>query len=135
MLYPRYYFTQLPRILSSVFLPVLLAGVICVSSRAQQPADLERKAENPIDAAEQEKKSILNMGWAVAPPKATITARPNGRGERNVEIIAEKQDREGKVVVATGKVEAFDGQTLSIAERMTYKDDTDDMLYVGNTYP
>src|SRR6266540_1663675 len=36
MLYPRHYFTLLPRILSSALLPALVVSVICVSSLAQQ---------------------------------------------------------------------------------------------------
>lgn len=134
MLYPRYYFTLLPRILSSAFLPVLVASVICVSSQAQQPADLERKVENPVDAAEQERKSLLNMGWMATPPKAVIKARPNGGAERNVEIKSEEQYDQGNVTVAIGKVEVFDGETLIIADRITYNNATSDVLAEGNVY-
>src|SRR5262249_37485632 len=134
MLYPRYYFTLLPRILSSAFLLLLVASVICISSLAQQPADLERKAENPVDAAEQERKSLLNMGWMATPPKAVIKARPNGGAERNVEIKSEEQYDQGNVTVAIGKVEVFDGETLIIADRITYNNATSDVLAEGNVY-
>src|SRR5262245_22490629 len=111
MLYPRYYFTLLPRILSSALLPALVVSAICVSSRAQQLAPVERKVESGSSAAAEEKKSLGNMGWTLAPPKVVIKARPEGRAERNVEIKAEDQHDEGNVVVAIGRVEVFDGET------------------------
>jgi LPS-assembly protein len=134
MLYPRYYFTLLPRILSSAFLPALVTSVICTSSLAQQPANLERKVENPVSAAEGERKSLLNMGWTVAPPKAVVKDRPNGGAERNVEIKSEEQYDQGNVTVAIGKVEVFDGKTLIIADRITYNNATSDVLAEGNVY-
>ena len=96
MLYPRYHFTYLPRILSSALLPALLVSVICVSSQAQQLAPLERKVESPSGAAEEERKSLLNMGWTTPPPKAVVRARPNGGSEREVEIKAEDQHGRGE---------------------------------------
>src|SRR5262245_18650588 len=134
MLYPRYYFTRSPRILSSAFLAALVASVICVSSRAQQPANFERKVENPISAAEEETKSLRNMGWMVAPPKAMVKARPDGGAERKVEIKSEEQYEQGNVTVATGKVEVFDGESLISADRSTHNNATSDVLAEGNVY-
>src|SRR5262249_61787859 len=105
MLYPRYYFTLLPRILSSAFLLLLVASVICISSLAQQPADLERKAENPVGAAGQERKSLLNMGWMATRPKAVIKARPNGGAEPTGENKSEHQCDPASVSCGIAKVE------------------------------
>src|SRR5215510_10046282 len=132
MLYLRHYFTLLPRILSSALLPTLVVSVICVSSPAQQLAPLERKVESGAGAAE-ERKSLSSMGWTLAPPKVVIKARPEG-GERNVVIKAEDQQDEGNVVVAIGRVEVFDGETLIIADRITYNKATSDVLAEGNVY-
>ncbi|HEV2664666.1 MAG TPA: putative LPS assembly protein LptD, partial [Blastocatellia bacterium] len=74
------------------------------------------------------------MGWMVAPPKAMIKARPDGGAERNVEIKSEEQYEQGNVTVATGKVEVFDGETLIIADRITYNNATSDVLAEGNVY-
>jgi LPS-assembly protein len=134
MLYPRYHFTYLPRILSSALLPALLVSVICVSSQAQQLAPLERKVESPSGASEEERKSLLNMGWTTPPPKAVVRARPNGGAERDVEIKAEDQQGVGNVIVATGRVEVYDGKTLIIADRATYNKATSDVLAEGNVY-
>src|SRR5215470_14407069 len=125
MLYPRYHFTLLPRILSSALLPALVVSAICVSSRAQQLAPLERKVESGA-GAEEERKSLSNMGWTLAPPKVVIKARPEGGAGRNVEIKAEDQHDEGNVVVAIGRVEVYDGETLIIADRITYNKVTSD---------
>jgi LPS-assembly protein len=134
MLYPRYHFTHLPRILYSALLPALLVSVICVSSQAQQLAPLDRKVESPSDVAEEDRKSLLNMGWPTPPPKAVVRARPNGGVEREVEIKAEDQHGEGNVIVATGRVEVYDGKTLIIADRATYNKATSDVLAEGNVY-
>jgi LPS-assembly protein len=68
------------------------------------------------------------------PPKVVISARPNGGGVRDVEIKAEDQQDDGNVVVAIGRVEAFDGKTLIIADRITYNKATSDVLAEGNVY-
>src|SRR5262245_61145714 len=134
MLYPTYYFTLLPRILlSSALLPALVVSAICVSSRAQQLPPIERKVESGVGAKEEERKSLINMGWTLAPPIVVIKARPEG-GERNVVIKAEDQQDEGNVVVAIGRVEVFDGETLIIADRITYNKATSDVLAEGNVY-
>jgi LPS-assembly protein len=134
MLYPRYHFTLLPRILLSALLPALVVSAICVSSRAQQLAPLERKVESGAGAKEEERKSLINMGWTLAPPKVVIKAQPEGGGERNVEIKALDQHDEGNVVVAIGRVEVFDGETLIIADRITYNKTTNDVLAEGNVF-
>lgn len=134
MLYPRYYFTYFPRIPLSALLPVLLVSVICVPSRAQELAPLERKVESPSGAPEEDKKSLLNLGWTTPPPKVVVRARPNGGAEREVEIKAEDQYGEGNVVVAIGRVEVYDGETLIIADRVTYNKATSDVLAEGNVY-
>jgi LPS-assembly protein len=109
-------------------------SAICVSSRAQQLAPLEGKVESGAGAKEEERKSLSNMGWTLAPPKVVIKARPEGGGERNVEIKALDQHDEGNVVVAIGRVEVFDGKTLIIADRITYNKVTSDVLAEGNVY-
>src|SRR5215475_1964265 len=100
-----YYFTRLQRIFLSVFLSAFLASALCVSSYAQQPDSAERKVENPIAAANEERKPSLrteppspHKAIITAKPdgdKAVITAKPDGSPERPVEIESEEQDRPG----------------------------------------
>jgi LPS-assembly protein len=160
MFYPRYYFTLLPRILSSALLPALVVSVFCVSLRAQRLVILERKVESGAGAAEEEMKSLGKMGWMLAPPKEVIKARADGGDERPaekartdgrderpaekartdggperpVEIESEEQDRQGNVIVAIGNVHLFDGEILIIADRVTYNEATSDALAEGNVY-
>jgi LPS-assembly protein len=129
-----YYFTQLPRTLLSILLPALVVSVISVSSRAQQPADHEKKVETPVQPADDEKKSLVNMGWAIASPKATANVPPDGKPGRNVDIIAEYQYEQGNVSIAIGNVHVSDGEILIIADRITYNNATSDVLAEGNVY-
>ncbi|HEY6402297.1 MAG TPA: LPS assembly protein LptD, partial [Blastocatellia bacterium] len=108
--------------------------MISVPSRAQQPADPEKKVETPVHPADDEKKSLINMGWAMASSKAAIDVLPNGKPGRNVDIIAEEQYEQGDVVIAIGDVHVSDGEVLIIADRITYNNATSDVLAEGNVY-
>jgi LPS-assembly protein len=120
-----------------------------VSSRAQQPVEVERKVENPVYTAPvlskpslpaqlptqlDKRTSLFNMGWSVAPPKAIINARPDGAARREVDIKAEHQDRNGDVAILTGRVEVSDGQTRIFADRIIYNYATEDVLAEGNVF-
>src|SRR5262249_38173345 len=135
MLYLSHFLARLPQILLSAILPVFLFIVVSVERvQAQQQGSVEKKVDNPIGAAEEERKSIRNN---VPAAKLTIIAQPNGgAGERHVKIDSEKQggDKEGNVVVATGDVHVFDGESLIIADRVTYNQNTEDVLAEGNVY-
>src|SRR5262245_554643 len=134
MLYTRYLLARSPRIFWSALLPVYLLITVCVSSQAQTPSNIEKKVENPIGAAEDERKSVRN---ATSASRMTIVAQQNGvTAERTVKITSDDQgfDKEGTVLVATGDVQAFDGESLIIADRVTYNKNTDDVLAEGNVY-
>lgn len=100
------------------------------SAQAQQPETIEKKVENPIGAAEEQKKSLRQ----VAPAKLTIIAQPGAGNDRRVEISSETQQEEGNVVIATGNVQVSDGEILIIADRITYNKNTEDVLAEGNVY-
>ena len=126
MLYSRHLFARLPRILS--LLPILF--LIAVHAQAQ-PSKVEKKVENPFAAAEEEKKSLRQP----APDKLTIVAKENGdKGERRVDIVSDKKQEQGNVLVATGNVQVSDGDILIIADRVTYNNATNDVLAEGNVY-
>jgi LPS-assembly protein len=106
--------------------------VVCVSSQAQQPSTIEKKVENPIGAAEAERKSLHNPQPAT---KLSIVALPNGAAaERKVDIKSVKQEEQGNVLVATGDVQVSDGDILIIADRVTYNNATNDVVAEGNVY-
>lgn len=105
--------------------------VICFArAQAQQPETTEKKVENPIGAAEEQRKSLRQP----PPAKLTIIAQPGAGAERKVEITSEKQQEEGNVVIATGNVQVSDGEILIIADRVTYNNNTGDVLAEGEVY-
>src|SRR5215510_12247625 len=134
MLYPSHLLARLPQILRFALLPVFFIVVSVGRVQAQQPGSVEKKVDNPIGAAEEERKSVRNITPA---PKLTIIAQSNGgAAERKVNINSEKQDadKEGNVIVATGDVQVSDGESLIIADRVTYNNTTNDVLAEGNVY-
>jgi LPS-assembly protein len=109
----------------------LLLMTVCVfRAAAQQPEKIEKKVENPIGAAEEQKKSLRQT----APSKLTIVAQPRPGEDRKVEISSENQERQGSVIVASGNVQVSDGEILIIADRMTYNEATYDLLAEGEVY-
>ncbi|MGH9768701.1 MAG: LPS assembly protein LptD [Blastocatellia bacterium] len=127
MLYLRFLLAGFPQIFLSVFLLIVACGA---RAQAQQPENIEKKVENPIGAAEEQKKSLRQNG----PTKVTVIAQPNGDNKREVEIKSETQQEQGNVVVATGNVQVSDGEILIIADRITYNNATSDVLAEGNVY-
>lgn len=119
MLYLRYLF---------VFSSIIVIGFSI--AHAQQPGTVEKKVENPIGAAEEQKKSLRQT----TPARLTIIAQPSAGAERRVEISSEAQQEEGNVVIATGDVQVSDGEILIIADRITYNKNTEDVLAEGNVY-
>ncbi|HKQ78650.1 MAG TPA: LPS assembly protein LptD [Blastocatellia bacterium] len=92
----------------------------------------EKKVENPIGAAEEERKSVRK---AAPVAKMTLTAQQNGSAaERKVVINSDNQNGQGNVIVYTGDVQVYDGESLIIADRVTYNDATNDVLAEGNVY-
>ncbi len=131
MLYLRYLLAGLTQVVLPVILPVILLGLVFLpSALAQQPENIEKKIENPIGAAEEQKKSLRQTG----PARVTIIAQPSSGNDRKVEIKSEKQQEEGNVVIATGDVQVSDGEILIIADRITYNNATSDVLAEGNVY-
>lgn len=67
------------------FLAFSLFIVVCFArAQAQQPETTEKKVENPIGAAEEQRKSLRQT----PPTKLTIIAQPGAGAERKVEITS-----------------------------------------------
>ncbi len=123
---PSVFMLQLVR-----FVSCILLIIVCVlPSAAQQTENIEKKVENPIGVAEEQRKSLRRT----APSKRTIVAQPKPGEQRKVEISSEHQEGQGDVVIASGNVQAFDGDILIVADRMTWNEVTYDLLAEGNVY-
>ncbi len=109
----------------SLFLLLISAASIF----AQQPAQTERKVENPISVAEEERQALRKL-----PAPIIIKVQSQPGQEEDVTIEAEKQESQGNVTVATGKVLITGRGMILKADRVTYNETTSDVLAEGSVY-
>jgi LPS-assembly protein len=119
---------------------ILLALISILSIRpaaAQQPEKIEKKVENPIGAAEEEKRALRRTN----PQKGTnssqriaIVAEVEPGQSEIVDFLSDKQAKEGDVLILTGNVQATYGDILIIADRITLHQVTNDLIAVGNVF-
>ncbi len=109
---------------------ILLVAVCVLPTAAQQPENIEKKVENPIGAAQDQRKSLRQ------PPQKqiTIVTQVSPGKQEEVTIYAEKQEGQGDVVVASGNVQVTYSDVLIIADRATYNNATGDLLAEGDIY-
>src|SRR5262245_18727967 len=109
---------------------ILLALILTRSALAQQPENIEKEVENPIGAAEEEKRALrLNN-----PQKISIVAQVEPGQSGYAISHADKKEKVGDVWVLTGNVNVTYGDTLIIADRVTLHEVTNDMIAVGNVF-
>jgi LPS-assembly protein len=114
----------------SLFYPLLLILLCAVTARAQQPQQTERKVENPIGVAEEERKALRKL-----PSQITISVQAQPGQQDNIDIESEKQESQGEdVVLATGKVQITGIGMVLKADRVTFNKVTNDVLAEGNVY-
>lgn len=109
----------------------LLVTSVCVSnSFAQDPTSTEKKVENPIGRAEEQRRAER----LIKPQQLTILAdiSPEKAGELILE--SDKQEAEGDVVVLSGNVQVTYSDILVIADRATYNKVTADLIAEGNVF-
>ena len=108
---------------------LLLILTCAACAAAQQPQQTERKVENPIGVAEEEKKALRKL-----PSQIAITVQTQPGQEEEVSIESEKQEVQGDVRIATGKVQITGMGMLLKADRITFNQVTNDVLAEGNVY-
>jgi LPS-assembly protein len=113
-------------------LPISMALVwACVlGAFAQQPQAVEKKVENPIGVADEQRRAQRQ------PPSRQTTIVAQGAPDASDVVVsfAEKKEAQGDVVVLTGNVEFIYGDVLVIADRATYNNRTYDLLAEGNVF-
>jgi LPS-assembly protein len=113
------------------FLSCSLLVVVCaLCVAAQQPGTVEKKVENPIGVAEEEKKSLRQTNQK----QVSIVTQSSPGKQELVSISAEKQEGQGDVVIASGNVQVSYSDILIIADRATYNNATGDLLAEGDVY-
>lgn len=110
------------------FLFCSLLITVCVLRLAAQ--QVEKKVENPIGAAEEQKKSLRQQ----SPRQVTIITQGTPANPEEVTFLAEKQEALGDVVILTGSVQVTYSDIIVIADRATYNKATDDLLAEGDVY-
>lgn len=108
---------------------LLLILTCAPGAAAQQSQQTERKVENPIGVAEEEKKALRKL-----PSQIAITVQTQPGQEEEVSIESEKQELQGDVRIATGKVQITGMGMLLKADRITFNQVTNDVLAEGNVY-
>lgn len=115
---------------------LLLVVVFCtLSAAAQQPENTERKVQDPIGAAEEERRALRKVN---PPSRLEVTPHAAAAAEEALDISADQEEAQGNVVLYTGKVEATyrdpRGDIRLNADRLTYNAATRDVLAEGNVF-
>lgn len=109
-------------------LAIVCLCVPCI--RAQDPTSTEKKVENPIGKADEQRRAER----LTVPPQVTIVAdiAPEKAGE--VVLESDRQEGQGDVVILTGNVQVTYNDILVIADRATYNKVTADLIAEGNVF-
>jgi LPS-assembly protein len=109
----------------------LIISLLSQPSLAQQTENIEKKVENPIGAADEETRALRRT----APQNISIVAQvePGAQSEYAISHT-DKKEKVGDVMVLTGNVHITYGDTLIIADRITFHDVTKDLIAVGNVF-
>jgi LPS-assembly protein len=96
---------------------------------AQQPQQTQRKVENPIGVAEEEKKALRKL-----PSSITITVQTQPGQADEVTFLSERQEIQGDTTILSGNVEVSGLGMLLKADRLMHNRITEDVLAEGNVY-
>lgn len=112
-------------------LPLLF---FCFPALAQQPTQTEKKVENPLGVADEQRKAARQQGTA----PARLTAQVGQLPSDSFEVTAQRQDGQGSVVIYSGEVEGHYqgryGQVAIFADRVIYNTATSEIAADGNVY-
>jgi LPS-assembly protein len=127
------------------YLLVFCLALACLSAFAQTPVPtprpvappattnaapdrIDRKVDNPIGYAEEQRKAE-RQGNLKAAAQTTATAASD-----LFDIVSEEQETQGDLVIAAGNVQATGNGMLVIADRVTFNKATNDLVAEGNVY-
>jgi LPS-assembly protein len=116
-----------------LFLASLILLPACfIPAFAQQHTQTEKKVENPIGVAEEQRKTTRQTNSQ----PVNILAQVAPGNIEEFEILADKQEYQdqGQVVIASGNVQASGNGLLVIADRIVYNRITFDLQAEGDVY-
>ncbi|MBK6799671.1 MAG: LPS-assembly protein LptD [Acidobacteria bacterium] len=104
--------------------------LFCFITVSAQQEKIEKKVENPIGVAEDQKKSLRQVNSQ----QISIIAQVEPGKSEEVVFFSDKQEAQGDVIILTGNVQVTYGDILLIADRATFNKVTDDLLAEGNVF-
>ena len=120
----------------SSFLIFLLLSAALPQAFAQQPGKIEKKVEDPITYAEEQRKA--QRPTPRTQPKISVQVGPDAKDNMSAWADKTVADEKSKVVIYTGHVEVHYqgryGEISIFAERMTHNQNTEDVTAEGNVY-
>src|SRR6185369_11060036 len=140
---------RVPQAFSSAFLVFLFVALSSVSTLAQQIAlsqqivlpqqtQTSKKEQKEQDEGDSKKdKRARRAAREKETDNATDTSKSNREpkqpsAEESVEIVSDKQSKDGDLFLYEGYVNATQGEIRLQADRVTFNSDTDDMTAEGN---
>ena len=98
-----------------------------VNSNAS-PERIDRKVDNPIGYAEEQRRAERQTNLKVVAPNSGVNQTDL------FDIVSEEQESQGDLYIASGNVQATGNGMLVIADRVTYNSATSDLVAEGNVY-
>lgn len=98
---------------------------------AQQQDPVERKVQNPIESAEEERRALRKN---VPGSQVNVTARVPIKPEEDLTITANEEEGQGNVLIYKGNVQLLYGEITLIGDRATFNKATNDVTVEGNVF-
>ncbi len=98
---------------------------------AQQQDPVERKVQNPIESAEEERRALRKN---VPGSQLNVTARVPIKPEEDLTITANEEEGQGNVLIYKGNVQLLYGEITLIGDRATFNKATNDVTVEGNVF-
>ena len=124
-------FCQPRQILHSLSVGMLLLLLIASSLFAQQPDQVERKVQNPIGDAEEERRALRKTAPG---SQVNVTARLPVKDDEELAVTALNEEGKGNVVIYTGNVHLTYSDVTLIGDRATFNKTTNDVTVEGNVF-
>ncbi len=123
--------SQTRQILRSLSAGALLLLLIASSLFAQQPDQVERKVQNPIGDAEEERRALRRT---VPGSQVNVIARLPVKADEELTVTAVSEEGKGNVVIYTGNVHLTYSDITLIGDRATFNKTTNDVTVEGNVF-
>lgn len=124
-----------PNRLIAPLLRIFLTALACCGNSlfAQQPGQVERKVQDPITAAEEERQALRRNLPGV---QLNVTARTPAKPEEDLAVSAHKEEIIGKgdVIIYTGEVRLMYADITLLGDRATFNKTTNDVVIEGNVF-